>query len=358
VDPSSRFLFTLCQRGAERALKAEVSRRTPELSAAYQRPGLVTFKLQQEAGPDVASPSVFARSHGLSLGSFTQQAELEAALSALPGTLCLQAVEPDRHRPDEEPPGFEAGTAARALEQRVRAAMPAKFSPRAQALPGELVATLVASDDEPCLLGVHRHVQARCPHPGGRYPIVVPAASPSRAYAKIEEAILTFDLPVRAGDVALEIGASPGGASYALLERGVSVIGVDPAAMDASVLSHVGKAGARLIHHQIPVASLTRAMLPAKVDWLLLDVHLAPQVALRAVRRIASWLRHDLCGAVLTLKLNDWAFAEKLDSFLHQTEEMGLKEQAARQFANHRQELAIVGLTQRGKARRLTPRSG
>ena len=50
----------------------------------------------------------------------------------------------------------------------------------------------------------------------------MPAEAPSRAYAKIEEAIAWAQLPVRAGDVALEIGAAPGGAVMALARRGVA----------------------------------------------------------------------------------------------------------------------------------------
>lgn len=358
VTTTSSFLFTLCQRGAEPALKAELARTRPDLRAAFQRPGLVTFKLPHPATPDFELHSVFARSFGLSLGNVADVSAVGAAIAHLPQPLCLQVVEPDQHRPDEEPPGFELGAHAREVAVALRAALPGAFTTSSVAKPNELVLTVIASPGDRLLLGLHRHRKGRCPHPGGRFPIVVPEESPSRAYAKIEEAIRQFDLPIRAGDVALEIGAAPGGASYALLKRGVQVIGVDPAAMDASVLSFVGPQQARLKHHMIPVASLTREMLPAQIDWLLCDVHLAPQVALRSARRIASWLRKDLCGAVLTLKLNEWAFAEEVDSFIHQAQEMGLKTPVAKQFANHRQELAIVGLTERGWKRRVTPRSG
>jgi 23S rRNA (cytidine2498-2'-O)-methyltransferase len=351
VPITSSFIFVLCQRGAERALKGELARLQPEWRAAYQRPGLVTFKLPQELGPELRLCSVFARSAGLSLGSASDLTAVGERLHTLPWPLCLQVVEPDRHRPDEEPPGFVPGAVAGELEQSVRAAFPEAFTPSSLARPGELVLTLIASPADPWLLGLHRHDPARCPHPGGRWPIVVPPESPSRAYAKIEEAILTCGLPLREGDVALELGAAPGGASYALLRRGVSVIGVDPAAMNPRVLAFVGPGGARLTHHALPAAALARSALPGRVDWLLLDVHLAPQVALRAARRAASWLRGELCGAVLTLKLNDWAFAEQVDSFLRQAEEMGLQAPMAKQFFSHRQELAIAGLTERGRRR-------
>jgi len=51
------------------------------------------------------------------------------------------------------------------------------------------------------------------------------------------------------------------------------------------------------------------------------------------------------------LKLNDWAFAEDVDSFLHQAAEMGLQAPRAKQLVSHRQELAVVGLTALGVSR-------
>ena len=57
------------------------------------------------------------------------------------------------------------------------------------------------------------------------HPVDVPADAPSRAYAKIEEAIAWASLPIEAGQVALEIGAAPGGAVMALARRGLEVCG-------------------------------------------------------------------------------------------------------------------------------------
>ncbi|HEY6878630.1 MAG TPA: SAM-dependent methyltransferase, partial [Polyangiales bacterium] len=259
--------------------------------------------------------------------------------------------ERDRYRPDEEPPGYQRGQLSASIEQQVRTALPHAFSASSEPERDQLVLTLIVAPDEPWLLGLHSHGSRRSPHPGGRTPIEVPPEAPSRAYAKIEEAIQAFALPVRTGDVALELGAAPGGAAYALLRRGVSVWGVDPAQMDARALAFVGPHEARLTHLQMPMAALRRDMLPAQVDWLLMDVHLAPQVALKTARRLASWYRETLVGAVLTLKLNDWSFAERLDSFLAQAREMGLEAPRAQQLVSHRQELCIAGLTARGRQR-------
>src|SRR5215471_5965689 len=54
---------------------------------------------------------------------------------------------------------------------------------------GELVANVIVDIGEPAWLGLHRHDARHLPHPGGAIPVDVPVDAPSRAYAKLEEAI-------------------------------------------------------------------------------------------------------------------------------------------------------------------------
>ena len=67
-----QFLVAVCQIGAERALKQELSREHPGLRSAFARPGLVTFKESAGGaggvGPEVALRSVFARAFAAALG--------------------------------------------------------------------------------------------------------------------------------------------------------------------------------------------------------------------------------------------------------------------------------------------------
>jgi 23S rRNA (cytidine2498-2'-O)-methyltransferase len=253
-------------------------------------------------------------------------------------------------REPQDPDAVELGEPARALREALRTRLQVTASDVARV--GELVVSVVVGEGDPLLLGLHRQSRGRSPYPGARFPIALPEAAPSRAYLKIEEAIRSFDLPMRAGDTALEIGAAPGGAAYALLQRGIRVFAVDPAAMDPRLLERAGPSGARVTHLQLAMRDLHRKELPGRIDWLLMDVHLAPQIALRAARRLASELRSSLCGAVLTMKLNDWSFAARIPDFVAQTLPMGLLEPRAKQLASHRQEVAIVGLTKLGLERR------
>jgi 23S rRNA (cytidine2498-2'-O)-methyltransferase len=352
MELASRFFFVLCQCGAETALKRYVERRVPGLRPGYQRPGLVTFRSSTPVLPESVIDIPLARSFGMSLGPQPSLAETIARVADLPGPLRLHVIEREIYRPDKAPLTHHANELARQTDTALRAALPSKFCEGSRAEPGELVLDVVIAPGDPILLGLHRHDCARSPHPGGNYVYEVPDNAPSRAFCKIEEAILAFDIPVRAGDVALELGAAPGGTAYALLRRGVHVIGVDPASMDPQVLAFVGPGGARLTHLPIAIGALNHGMLAARTDWLLLDVHLAPQVALRAARRVASMCRRTLLGAVLTLKLNDWAFVDQMPRFLEEARALGLPEPKARQLPAHRRELAIAGLSALGKQRR------
>jgi 23S rRNA (cytidine2498-2'-O)-methyltransferase len=289
----------------------------------------------------------------MSLGLHADLAAVVKVAERLPDGLRLHVFEREQYRPDETPPAAMQAAAEREItfERELRKALGKQALDSTRANSGDLVLSVVLGGTDPILVGLHHHDRVFSPFPGGRYPVEVPANTPSRAYRKIEEAIAAFDLPVLAGDQALELGSAPGGAVYALVRRGVSVIGVDPAAMDPYVAAYEAPNGARLQHIAKPMSAVTRQELPPRIDWLLLDVNLAPHVALSTARNIALAYRHSLLGAVLTLKLNQWAFLDELGEFEGIAREMGLVDGALRQLPSHRQELCIAGLTTRGQAR-------
>lgn len=338
----------MCQIGAEQALKAEVARLRPAWRFAFSRPGLLTFRADAPIGPDVSLDAVFARAHGASLGRAATSADAVATARRVldardaRGPLFLHVFERDRARPGEEEPGDTYGPLAAEVRERLLAAAPeGTFAPLDALVgaprTGALVLDVIAAPDEPLFLGLHAHGPGHSPHPGGRPPLTLPPEAPSRAWLKLEEALAWSALPLRRGDVAVEIGSAPGGASWALLQRGLTVVGVDPGAMDPRVL-----AAPRFQHLQVPLGDLRREQLPPDVRWLLLDVNLAPQVALHGVRRIVSTLRGTLRGAIFTLKLNDWALAEKVPDLLARVAGMGLRDVRATQLPSNRREICVV----------------
>jgi 23S rRNA (cytidine2498-2'-O)-methyltransferase len=209
--------------------------------------------------------------------------------------------------------------------------------PSGRALDGEVVADVIVAPGEPVWLGLHRQDRAHLPDPGGAIMVDVPADAPSRAFAKIEEAIAWAQLPVEAGQVALEIGAAPGGAVMALARRGLEVWGVDTGELAPQVRALPG------VHHlAIKVGALRWEQLPARVDWLLVDVNLAPQVALHEIARLMPRLRDTLRGAVFTLKLNDWAFVRELPALVKRIESFGFADVQLRHLPSNRREICAV----------------
>ncbi len=129
------------------------------------------------------------------------------------------------------------------IELALRAAAPESANvqrtvstPRRAAPRNSCVLDVVVAEPGEWWIGSHRAVRRTERWPGGVIPVRLPAHAVSRAYAKLEEAIQWSDLPLAREDECVEIGCAPGGASQALLDRGLFVTGIDPADVDPAVL--------------------------------------------------------------------------------------------------------------------------
>ncbi|MDB4956643.1 MAG: putative SAM-depedent methyltransferase [Myxococcales bacterium] len=317
------FVFATCLPDMEPALKREVARTRPELRFAYSRPGLVTFKSDRAVTPEDVTGSAFARVWGRSIGPARDPADAAHQLAYVGANRV--------HVFARDPEGVVD------LESWREAIASATGIPAGSALPGELVADVIVAPGEPAWLGLHRHGSGGAAEPGGAIAVEVPAEAPSRAYAKIEEAIAWGTLPVEAGQVALEIGAAPGGAVLALARRGVTVWGVDTGDLAPAVLAQPN------VHHlQIKVGALRWEQLPARIDWLLVDVNLAPQVALHEIARLMPKLRPTLRGAVFTLKLNDWSFVDELPALGDRIIALGFASVRFKHLPSNRREVCAI----------------
>lgn len=314
------FAFATCLPGLESAVKLEVATTRPALRFAYSRPGLVTFKATSTIAPDDIPASVFARVWGRSIGPARDAQDAAQQLAAVGAT-----------RVHVFPRDPEATTDLAPW----RAALAAWPSGRATA--GDLVADVIVATEEPAWLGLHRHDAHHAAEPGGLFAVDVPADAPSRAYAKIEEAIAWAELPVEPGHIAVEIGAAPGGAVMALARRRLEVWAVDTGELAPQVRALPG------VHHlATKVGALRWEQLPARVDWLLVDVNLAPQVALHEVARLMPKLRPTLRGAIFTLKLNDIAFVTALPTLRERIASFGFSNVRMRHLPSNRREICAI----------------
>jgi len=361
----STFVWVAHQVAATRWLKAEIARTAPHLHFAFARPGLTTFKADGVAvSQRTRVPTSFGRAWGLSLGRADSCVQVLQTLAAeLDRPLRLHVFERDIDVPvDEQDPGVR-GRRAAAVEAELRGLAPAAFLEGPRAELGDRVADVVvphsSEPDEPWLVGLHQHDATHGPWPGGVQHVAMPPEAPSRAWCKIEEGLRWADLSPMPGEVAVEIGSSPGGCSYALLCRGVDVFGIDPGRMDPRTLAFAGPHHSHFTHLQMPAAEVPRRALPWHYQWLLLDVNLAPMVALKYVERFVALAHGGLKGAVLTLKLNDEGVFAALPRVLDRIARLGPDQMRVTQLPSHRSEVAAI-LTWRssGETRRAAPGNG
>lgn len=125
---------------------------------------------------------------------------------------------------------------------------------------------------------------------------------PSRAYLKLWEACTRMGAWPQPGERCLDLGASPGGWTWALARLGARVVAVDKAPLDPAVAAMPG------VEMRQDSAF---ALAPEPVDWLFSDVIAYPERMLALVRR---WIEAGAARRVVcTLKFQgatDHATAE------------------------------------------------
>ncbi|MCS7304756.1 MAG: hypothetical protein NZ602_06590 [Thermoguttaceae bacterium] len=351
------FLFATCQVGAEQALVGEIARCCPGWRPAFRRPGFVTFKAPADWQPEPGwlwdKPLIFALASGLSYGGVQGKSAEELAQKwwALAHHLPFHRVhvwqretEPRGSRPDDAPLGWQtplAQVARQALQQACPWLPPvgvAAFDPTQPAAFGDLVLDCIVVDENHWFVGYH---QARSPasrYPGGIFPLELPEHAVSRAWLKMEEALRWSGLPIRPGARCVELGSAPGGSSQALLDRGMYVLGIDPAEMHPAVLQHPRFTHLRRRSTQTPRRALR------KVRWLFSDMNVAPNYTLTAVEAIVTHPQINIRGMILMLKLTRWQLAERIPDWLRRIRSWGYNEVQARQLYYNRQEICVAAL--------------
>ncbi len=336
-----RFYFAACQVGAEKAVKAEVLAERPELRFAFSRPGFVTFKEDPASiAPLALNAPLFTRLWGEVVDQTRDPAALPGLLSRIPPDAPVHAFDRDRFMPGDEHEGY-------AFDEKIRSIpeISAFLAQRAARTPesGDTVYDLLWIDDFHVFLGRHAQTDRLLPLPGNFPGLTLPPTAPSRAWLKLEEAILRFKPVVQPGWQALEIGCAPGGATTALLDRGFRVTGIDPQFMAEPV------AGNPLFTHiRKPARYVTREDLNGvNPDWIVMDMSIPPKDALGELSHVLGLLRelHGKKLAVrrgfLTLKLNDWKYASEISFYIKRLGQLGFENLKPSQLANNRQEFFV-----------------
>lgn len=154
----------------------------------------------------------------------------------------------------------------------------------------------------------------------------------SRAKFKLLEAERRFSLDLAHFHKALDIGAAPGGWTSLLLERGLEVTAVDPAAMAPDLLRHRRLTFLRKKADEVKFKS-------GEFDLLVCDMSWSP----RQMARLVSGLLYALQSggtAIITLKLMHGKPFQAIKETVHAFEP-GLKLVKAKQLFHNRDELTL-----------------
>jgi 23S rRNA (cytidine2498-2'-O)-methyltransferase len=382
---SGQFVFMTCRAGAERAVKAEVARLEPAWRFSYSRPGFLTFKhtgnRPLEARQLAERNWTFAHAHGISLGTVKGESleslaaeiwrlEHAAELANESRLAHVHVWEADFEEPDDTDDERIATPLCREIETAIRATGPEHMRVGGPArmraggfIPPErsttvdapwrlapaprnaLVLDIVVLSPGQWWVGYHCAVRRHERWPGGAIPVQMPEHAVSRAYLKMEEALQWSGLPIAAQDECVEIGCAPGGASQALLDRGLFVTGIDPADVDPVVLAHP-----RFRHLKKRGKDVRRKEFEG-VRWLAADMNVAPEVTLDEVESIVTQPGLAIRGLVLTLKFSDWSAALQLPAFTARVAAWGFRDVRTRQLVTGGQEVCLVALRRKALRR-------
>jgi 23S rRNA (cytidine2498-2'-O)-methyltransferase len=122
-------------------------------------------------------------------------------------------------------------------------------------------------------------------------------APPNRAYLKLWEALTRLGRRPGPGELCLDLGASPGGWTWVLLELGARVVAVDKAPLDPRIAARAQaqEEKGRLTMRQESAFALDPKQL-GQVDWLFCDVACYPDRLLAMMRR---WVAAGSCGTIV-----------------------------------------------------------
>ncbi len=229
-------------------------------------------------------------------------------------------------------------TTRRVIEQAIRGlGIDVQYGGRRQVVgvylcASRIVVTVTALDD------------ALCDWPGGRMRFRATPAQISRAEFKLEEVLTLCPLDLPETALALDLGASPGGWTRILLEKGFRVWAVDPGSLDARVGSDPRVTYRRMTANRFldETRDLPRFQLAVN------DMRMAPELSCELMVK-ASEVLEPRGHAVMTLKVTPRTALDSLkrsDQILRRAFDIMF----VRQLFHNRNELTLVA--RKGPSRR------
>jgi 23S rRNA (cytidine2498-2'-O)-methyltransferase len=173
---------------------------------------------------------------------------------------------------------------------------------------------------------------------GGMHRMPLDPHAPSRSYLKIEEAFDLMGEEPRPGQTVVDLGAAPGGWTYAFLKRGCHVTAVDHAELR---LTSLGGLDGRFTHLKENGISYTPPRQNLPVDWLVSDMLVAAGTNIGMLRKWMDnrWMRHF----VFNVKLPQEQPLEALQPMIAYLEKVPDLRWRMRQLYHDRREVTVWG---------------
>lgn len=175
--------------------------------------------------------------------------------------------------------------------------------------------------------------------PGGVHRMRFDVQAPSRSYLKIEEVFERTGMAPAPGQRVVDLGAAPGGWSYAFLKRGCRVLAVDNGPLK---IKDPAGAGGSLTHLRANGISFVPPPAWLPLDWMVSDMLIPPGQTLGMIRK---WMEHGwMRRFVFNIKLpqqQPYPVLKPIETYLHN--QSGIKFQI-RQLYHDRREVTVFGM--------------
>ncbi|NCC50650.1 MAG: hypothetical protein EOM20_05480 [Spartobacteria bacterium] len=177
---------------------------------------------------------------------------------------------------------------------------------------------------------------------GGHCRVKADRWAPSRSHMKIEEAFMRMGEHPEVGQRVIDLGAAPGGWTYAFLKRGCHVTAIDSGPLR---LPETQEGWGRVRHLRSDGITFTPEAEQIPVDWMVSDMLIPPGVALGLLRKwiTRGWAMRVVCNVKIPQQ-DPFTAVEPIIDYLAQQSSWHF---AVRQFYHDRREVTITGTTDR-----------
>jgi len=294
MNPSSTLVC--CRPGFEPDLAAEISARAPACKPQPTTGGVLCtgpmpdhpFIFERQRLPDLWwIPRTDMRPIPATLASLCAQ-----KITALGGLWTIHAW--DTQQGEEVQPACNIQGFADTLQRMINKADPAlsrRFvEPRRLERRTDGTALQLALSGERIAASIAPMSALSARQPGGVLRMPFDSRAPSRSYLKLEEALARLGEEPTPGQTAVDLGAAPGGWTFALAKRGVHVTAIDNGPLR---IPDIESLPGRITHLREDGVNWTPPDTSLPLDWLVADMLIPPGQAIGLLRRWtdARWAR-------------------------------------------------------------------